>query len=218
LFPGVDALIARLDLWLRTNRPQYHRSKLLPGASASSIDALERRVGAALPPRLREMLAWRDGTGGVEALEDEDLAYEGRWMSVAEIAETVDMLDGMAAVDEWERDDWWHAGWVPFLMTLSDDCLCVDLIGSFGGHPGQVLKFWHDDKERPIAYPSFDAWLQTFVEALEAAMLTTDGRFVSALDDGAYDAFVAARNPGYPIAAEAGPRPRRRARLRPEPA
>jgi hypothetical protein len=94
---------------------------------------------------------------------DEDLAYEGRWMSVADITETLDMLDGMAAVDEWERDD-----------------------------------------------PSFDAWLRTFVEALEEAMLTTDDRFVVALDDDAYVAFVAARNPGYPIAAEAGPRPRRR--------
>ena len=208
----MDSLIARLDLWLRTNRPQYHES-LLPGAPASSIDALERRVGAALPPLLEEMLAWRDGTGGVDLLADEDLACEGRWMSIAEITETVDMLDDMAAVDEWERDDWWCAGWVPFLMTFSDDYLCVDLIGSFGGQPGQVLKFWHDDKERPIAYPSFDAWLRTFVEALEEAMLVTDDRFVVPLHDDSYAAFVAARNPGYPIPAEAGPRPRRRARV-----
>jgi cell wall assembly regulator SMI1 len=56
-------------------RPDYH-AKLLPGASVSSIDALERRIGAALPPLLRQMLAWRDGTGGIEVLEDEDLAYE----------------------------------------------------------------------------------------------------------------------------------------------
>jgi cell wall assembly regulator SMI1 len=205
----VDDLIVRLDRWLRANRPQYH-SMLLPGASASGVDALERRVGAGLPPRLKEMLAWRDGTGGVEVLADEDLACEGRWMSVAEITETVEMLDGMAAVDEWERDDWWHAGWVPFLMTFSDDYLCVDLNGSFGGQPGQILKFWHDDKERPIVHSSFDAWLQTFVAALEADMLTTDDRFVRPVDDDAYDAFVAARNPGYPIAVEAGPRPRPR--------
>jgi hypothetical protein len=52
--------------------------------------------------------------------------------------------------------------------------------------------------------------LRTFVEALEAALLTTDDRYVAALDDDAYDAFLAARNPGYPIAAEAGPRPRPR--------
>lgn len=211
---GMDQLIGRLDLWLGANRPEFHAS-LLPGADATSIDALEREVGRALPPLFREMLAWRDGTGGVFP-EREDLAVDGSWMSIADITETIEMLDGMAEVDEWEYDDWWCPGWVPFLWTISDDHLCVDLVGSFGGQPGQVLKFWHDDKERPIVYPSFEAWLNTFVEALEEAQLTTDDRYVCALRDESYDAFVASRNPGYPIAAEA--RRRRRARPQPEPA
>jgi hypothetical protein len=51
------------------------------------------------------MLAWRDGTSGDGFLDKEDLAVEGSWMSIAEIVETVEMLDGMAAVDEWEYDD-----------------------------------------------------------------------------------------------------------------
>lgn len=210
----MNPLIDRLDLWLRTNRPRYHAS-LGPGATASSIDALERRVGTALPPLLREMLAWRDGTN-VSVLDREDLAFEGSWMSIADIVETVEMLDGMAAVDEWEYDDWWCPGWVPFLWTIGGDYLCVDLVGSFGGQPGQVLRFWHDDKERSIVHRSFDAWLQTFVEALEEAMLTTDGGYVCVPDDEAYVAFVAARNAGYPIDAEA--RRRRRTRPRAEPA
>lgn len=175
----MDPLIGRLDLWLRTNRPQYHAS-LRPGATASSIDALERRVGTVLPPLFREMLAWRDGTSGDNFLDKEDLAFEGSWMSIADITETIEMLDGMAAVDEWDYDD------------------------------------WHDDKERPIVHRSFDAWLQTFVEALEEAILTTDDRYVCALDDDAYGAFVTARNPGYPITAEA--RRRRRTQPRSEPA
>jgi cell wall assembly regulator SMI1 len=211
----MDPLIGRLDLWLRTNRPQYHAS-LQSGATASSIDALERRVSTVLPPLFREMLAWRDGTGGVSFLDKEDLAFEGSWMSIADITETIEMLDGMAAVDEWDYDDWWCPGWVPFLWTISDDYLCIDLVGSFGGQPGQILKFWHDDKERTIVHRSFDAWLQTFVEALEEAMLTTDDRYVCALDDEAYVAFVTAHNPGYPITAEA--RRRRRTKPRSEPA
>jgi hypothetical protein len=47
-------------------------------------------------------------------------------------------------------------------------------------------------------------------------MLTTDDRYVCALDDEAYGTFVTARNPGHPIAAEA--RRRRRTRPRSEPA
>lgn len=201
-----DSLIARLDQWLRTYRPDYY-ARLLPGASASRIAALERRVGRALPPLLKEMLAWRDGAGWVDVGDREDLAYEGMWMSIEQITEVMTMLDEMAEIDEWERDNWWCVGWVPFLDTISDDCLCVDLVGSFGGRPGQVLKFIHDDEWRPIRYRSFDAWLQTFVEALEAGLLSADeDGFVRAADDDVYDAFVAARNPGYPIEAEAGPR------------
>lgn len=208
-----DSLVARLDLWLRTHRPSYH-AKLLPGASASRIAALERRVGSALPPLLKEMLTWRDGAGWardgagwVDVGDKENLACEGMWMSIEEITEVMTMLDDMTMVDEWERDNWWCVGWVPFLQTIGDDCLCVDLVGSFGGRPGQVLEFVHDDGWRPIRHRSFDAWLQTFVEALEAGLLTADeDGFVRAADDDAYDAFVAARNPGYPIEAEAGPR------------
>src|SRR4051794_35191512 len=56
----IEGVIARLDRWLRHNRPRYYRL-LRPGGSAARLDDLERAVGVALPPAFRALYRWRDG-------------------------------------------------------------------------------------------------------------------------------------------------------------
>jgi cell wall assembly regulator SMI1 len=106
--------------------------------------------------------------------------YENyRWMSLAEIAETRESLDGMANVGEWDDDkhkviDWWVPGWVPLLTDDNSNYLCIDTVGSFGGNPGQMLEFIHDDASRKVFAPSFDAWFAAWTASLEAGAWTRD--------------------------------------------
>jgi hypothetical protein len=55
-----NALIERLDRWLRAKRPKFVKH-LKPGAKPVRIAALEKKIGSELPPGLRALLAWHDG-------------------------------------------------------------------------------------------------------------------------------------------------------------
>ncbi|ONI84828.1 hypothetical protein ALI22I_30550 [Saccharothrix sp. ALI-22-I] len=183
-------LVARLDRWIRENRADYYAG-LAPGASLETIDHL---IGESVPPLLREMLAWRNGN------DDEAFLDNRTYMSVQRIRQTMDDMTGMAAGGEFDLANWWCPDWVPFLAGAGGDNVCVDLGAAIGGQPGQVVEFRHDDSVRPITNASFEAWLGTYVEALEAGLLAEDeGENYSAADTDAYDALVTARNPGYPV-------------------
>lgn len=183
-------LIVRLDRWIAENRPDYYAG-LAPGVPVGDLDAL---FGDRLPPLLRELLAWRDGN------DDQAFLHNKTFMSAERIRSTADEMAAMVEAGEFDLPHWWSTDWVPFLLGAGGDNVCVDHGAALGGRPGQVLEFWHDDPVRPITHASFEAWLATHVEALEAGLLHEDahGNY-TALDDDAYDAFVAARNPGYPV-------------------
>lgn len=193
-------LLARLDQWLVANRPAYHAG-LMPGASGADIDEVARRVGGELPPLLRELLTWRNGQN-----EDCDGVLESLWslMSTEDIASA---MDDMAWVKETQgfEDLWWGTDWVPFLANMFGDHMCIDLQGAFGGKPGQLIEFRCKDESRNIIYPSLDAWLETFVVALEAGMFEVSEQnqvgCLDPVDRGAYEAFITERHPGYPIEA-----------------
>ncbi len=89
------------------------------------------------------------------------------------------------------------------LPGLADDelHLCLDLEGSFTGNPGQLVRFWHDDAQRPIEAPDLEAWLRWYLASVREA---ADER-----DDPSQPVdveFGAPSIPGYPIrtSAEAG--------------
>ncbi|WP_157170910.1 SMI1/KNR4 family protein [Nocardia araoensis] len=171
----------------------------MPGASAADIDDVVRRVGDRLPPLLRDLLTWRNGQS-----EDYFGSLEFYWslMSAGDIASTMDEMARIAATEGLDELEW-STAWVPFLQNSFGDYLCIDLQGAFGGEPGQLIKYGHDDEFRNIVWPSLEAWLETLVAAFEAGMFESenearDGRF-DPTDWGAYEAFVVERLPGYPI-------------------
>ncbi|MCE9581721.1 MAG: WGR domain-containing protein [Planctomycetes bacterium] len=195
-------LIERLDRWMNEHRRDYVR-ELAKGASAKDIAKLEKSVGHPLPDALKALLMWRgEGRGRLQG----NFAL----MSVGEIAGGRDVLNGLLEGGEFDAPAWWRKDWVPFLANGGGDHLCVDLGGAFGGVPGQVLEFRHDDEARKILYPSVDAWLSVFVETLEAgAWDVEDGGFFTA-DPKAIDKVRARVCPGYPKAhsaeEESGPK------------
>lgn len=187
--------IARLDHLLAAQRPTLHAT-LSPPASPADLDAVETRFGLTLPPLLRQLLSWRNG---------QNPEYEECLVEYWALMSTT-MISGALGDMLWlvENDDFgnlWGPDWVPFLENVYGDFVCIDLRGGFGGVPGQIVEFKHEDDHRHITYPSLDAWLETVVSALESGILVFEPSQVPSWDPAdfaVYEDFIAERNPGYP--------------------
>ena len=150
--------IARVDRWLATQRPSYY-AHLRPGVTNAALDAFQSRFALELPMDFRLLYRWRNGQepGNSEAL------YRNRmFMSLEEIAEEKELLDGMIGYD-FDDPRYWRRSWVPFLHNGGGSYLCLDLAADDGGSPGQLVAFWKADDDRPVEYPSVTAWLIALV-------------------------------------------------------
>lgn len=173
----VDALLGRLEAALAARHPEV-LARLRKGASETKLRALERKVGQPLPPAFRAFLAWRDG-----APDDVRLLDGLVWPGAARIGDLKVMMDEIVDAGHYaafQPDQWWSKGWVPFADDESGyRSLVLDLHGSFGGRPGQVLRAAAKDPTRLVLAPSFEAWLAAFVAVVEAGALEPeDGGWV----------------------------------------
>ena len=193
-------LLARLDQWLRRERPKFYAA-FGEGASVAELERLETAVGP-LPSTLRALFAWkgqnRDGLQGNWALTSATCAYLDH-KSMTEKSDT----------GEFNQPSWWLRGWIPFCGDGGGNFLCVDLAGAFGGPKGQVIEFWHDDAERTVRYPSIEAWLEVLVDLLEDGSYIQDtGGCFTAPEESVKNASLRVC-PGYPkrhAATEVSPR------------
>jgi cell wall assembly regulator SMI1 len=162
---SVSALLARIDRWLATHRERFHRG-LLPGASQADLASLRQALGGSLPDELAALLHWHAGQSS-----EVPGAFEQSWnlMSPAKIIAAKRERDS-------QPPPGWQAGWIPFLDDESGSYLVIDTAHS--GHP--VRASWKGNPEVQSVAPSFAAWLQDFVTALEAGKYHEDperGRF-----------------------------------------
>lgn len=195
-----NTAISRLDAWLQNNRPEYY-AKLQPGLSKAELAAWETALGVTLPADFRAFFAWRNGQAGFKSF-----VYNFMLMAAADVVEARQGLNEFLAAGEFTQADWWHPGWIPFLDNGGGDHYCLDLDGAFGGQPGQVLRFYHDDERRDIEYPSFAAWLTTTVTAFEQDLFELDQYGMQPSDSAAMRALQRRLSPGYPIKKKAGAR------------
>jgi cell wall assembly regulator SMI1/predicted DNA-binding WGR domain protein len=162
----VSDLLARLDKWLSSNRPDYY-GKLLRGAAPADLDAFEKKLQVQLPSGFRELYQWRNGQ---DPNCSASLQYNWMFSRLEDLSDSKETLDGMIGFD-FEDPKWWRRGWIPFLSNGGGDHLCVDLTAEDGGAPGQLLTFYHDSKRRPVEYPSLRAWLSELVDSMENGAL-----------------------------------------------
>lgn len=162
----VEGLIGRLDRWLAANRPDYY-ALLQPGATDPDLDAFEARFSLKLPTAFRAMYQWRSGQ---DEMSFDSLQGNRSFCTLTEVARTKDMLDGMSGSD-FDDPKYWRRGWVPFLHNGGGSYLCLDLAAEDGGRPGQLVGFWKADEDRPVEFPSVEAWLADLVESAEAGEL-----------------------------------------------
>jgi len=156
--------ISEIDSWLSTHRPQYY-SKLLPGLTKQEIEALELSIGYKLPEAFCQFFAWKNGQLDCEV----GIFINNLFLlNAAGIAEEVTFFREELS----DQPEWFHRAWIPFMRNYQGDVLCIDMEGSFGGRPGQVLMFYHDDPMRVIEFSSFDKWLETFAFAMKNNLLS----------------------------------------------
>jgi cell wall assembly regulator SMI1 len=199
----VHPLVRRLAQWHDANRPEL-LDELAAPATSTDLERLSTRVGAPLPEAFAELLRWHDGTaeGNFSGFQ-----FNRQLMRTSAILGTMDMLDELLDAGDFDGEWWWRKRWLPFLDNGGGDLVCIDFEGSFGGRPGQIVEFWHDDADRVLAYPDFDAWLECFVLGLEAGLFEDDDGDLQLTDDDAFDDIVAERCPGYPRTYDADGRP-----------
>jgi hypothetical protein len=66
----------------------------------------------------------------------------------------------------------WHRDWLPvFGGNCATVLYCVDLVGAFGGHAGQVVSWDVETGERCIKAPSFGEWIGLCALAVELTVL-----------------------------------------------
>ena len=90
--------------------------------------------------------------------------------TLEDVAGSKEMLDGMIGSD-FDLPRYWRRGWVPFLHNGGGSYLCLDVAAEDGGHPGQLIGFWKRDEDRPVEFPSVEAWLDNLVASMEDGSL-----------------------------------------------
>lgn len=152
LGPGQDA-ISKIERWLAARAPKFLKA-MERGASPEELKDLENYLGVPLPASLSRLLAWR----GKERPAGRLLCFHwpyGERLSLAEVrrlhqTESQD-CDSLFSLDElgwayplpsdWYPEGCWNRLWVPIFFDQGNDwaTVLVDLEGSFGGKPGQVI-------------------------------------------------------------------------------
>ena len=162
----IDDLIARMDRWLATYRPDYY-ALLRPGATDAQLDAFDAWFSLRLPDAFRQLYRWRNGQ---DPMSFNPLQMNWTFSTIEEITETKDLLDGMIGSD-FDEPTYWRRGWVPFLHNGGGSHLCLDVAAEDGGTPGQLIGFWKADQDRPIEFPTLEAWLEELVSSMEDGSL-----------------------------------------------
>ncbi len=159
----------RFEEWLSEHWPAGLAS-LNPPATDEQIARLETALGCKLPDDYVSCLKIHNGqdtnVGGLfdgsEFLStDEILAQWTVWKDLLDGGEFAGINSNPASG---VRNDWWHAGWIPFTHNGGGDHLCLDLAPAPAGNVGQVISMWHDYGERDLKAPGFNAWFKAYTK------------------------------------------------------
>ena len=162
----VEEIIERMDRWLAKNRPEYF-AILQTGATNDQLNVFEAQFSFELPAAFRQLYRWRNGQSSMSSAS---LQMNWSFLTLAEIADTKELLDGMIGHD-FDDPRYWRRGWVPFLHNGGGSYLCLDLTAEDGGERGQLLAFWKANEDRPVEFPNMEAWLSDLIASMEDGSL-----------------------------------------------
>jgi len=201
----MDTLIQQFENWLQQHCPDYV-ARLQVGVEKDFWPGLEKSLGVTLPNDFKAFYQWRNGDAMQHGqYERSGFWFPYNWMSRSSVINGRDLLNELLDNGEFELENWWNPLWVPF-FEFNNNYLCMDLDGCWTGQVGQVIEFWHEDRDRRILAPSFQQWFEALVVGLEQGRLVynAEDQKVVSRDEDNYRAWITAYLPDYPRYVEAG--------------
>ncbi len=149
--------VMQLDQWLRENRPDLYQS-LNPPAQECAFATFCAITGIVIPPDLKTLYLWRDGQSPSSA---ECIMSNRRFLSLMEVATTVQMLRDESTYNQWEPDHW-QSTWVPFFSDSASSYICIATRTHADVRRGSILWFHHDFRMREVMHKNLDEFLNHF--------------------------------------------------------
>ena len=145
--------------------PEYYAA-LQPPLSDDRLHSFEELFGVTFSDDVRSLYQWKNGQ---TAMTDETLYRDRGWMQMEEVRYVVEPSNELLDMGEFEQAHWWSRQWLPFLRDGAGGYLCIDMEGTFGGSPGQLITYWEDRPDRTIEYPDLATFLAALLAGYEAA-------------------------------------------------
>ncbi len=173
----------RIEQWAADNDLNLFEY-LNRGASETELEELQRELGRTLPDDLLNCLRRHNGERDLRGALFVDM---GAWLSAEDILRIRQLLiDGSATHEEIQEAEVaglvadqiihidgpvrplsYHPDWVPILDMNGDVFWMLDFAPPDGGTPGQVIRIDIESLDWQVVAPSFAAFLEAYVEALE---------------------------------------------------
>jgi len=185
-------LLDEIEMWWRINDPKFYAT-LNPGLPVEELSHAESVFGFPLPQELKMLYSLHNGQHRKSFADRAALPgitsmiWPGDWMPMARVIEEWTLKNEIFGRDDdfshlppefGGKLNWWNRRWIPFIDIVGLDLLCLDTLGSFGGKPGQIIQFIHNENCREIRYPNLYMWLLTTLRLLQAPnMLDEEGDF-----------------------------------------
>jgi cell wall assembly regulator SMI1 len=166
----------RIKTWLAEHHAHPVLSSLAPGASVEQLQAFEAKLGRPLPEDLARSYRIHDGQRVGRGFSDRfvygDQLYPltkmlSRWKSLAELATEPGGPVAVIPVGPVRpiRDS---VSRVPVASDDGSHYYFLDFDPASGGHVGQIVLSFHDERKITCVASSFRAWLEAFANQLDA--------------------------------------------------
>jgi cell wall assembly regulator SMI1 len=183
--PAIRATWDRIEAWCKRHLPRVLR-KLNPGASARTIEALERAIGRPLPTDVCESFAIHDGGPksflfGYDLLSTEAVIHEWErwrgWVNPDEdpLIRSLRSSSPAGAIEP----DYFNPGWIPVMEWPGITGVAVDLSPGPTGRVGQVINYGRDDSSKHVlasGWAEFLAEYASFLESLKEEDIDPDAK------------------------------------------
>jgi cell wall assembly regulator SMI1 len=195
-----SAILRRLQA-LCADWPDYGRA-FAKAATEKQLREFVRSVRRMVPTPFLKFYSWCNGS------RDRPVYGYYRLLSLREIVRYKGQMDDMERdgfFDSWRSGTWWNDSWLPFLEE-NGNLFCLD--ASVRPVPNVVEFYTHDDP-RNVVFPSFQAWLHSFVATLDAAPRSSEQDRIEFFESRRASSMRRSLYPDYPIRrrAESAPRP-----------
>lgn len=161
-----------IESWLKANAPAIYEG-LNPPASAQQVADAEKALGVRFPADCVASFQIHNGQkfdspwlfDAWELLSLERIVDE--WKVWKDLLDRGDFRESRSVSFGATVDDWWSPLWIPLTYDGAGNHDCLDLSPGPEGRSGQIIKMWHDDVERTVMAPSYEAWFSGFASDLK---------------------------------------------------